>query len=238
MKEYGTVMWLLNAIVLSNCQIQNVNQRSPVFTSTGLVPTSITTAPGFSQFPRTRFGTPAAVTTMSASQVISSGFFVKACTMLTVAWCLCTTIWRKLCLYISMYGWILLLCHFWKRILYYLQQQWCGQSNNVTSPNHSSFPPRYFHTRPEQHLNATLGSAGNEQRLPSSHGKISHIKWMEAIHIFLWSQHIQNFSLIQMLSQTVCCKSSIQQQQVLTCNESKPQLFSCHTGDLREISIH
>lgn len=60
-------------------------------TSTGNVPTSITTEPGFSQLPRTRLGTPTAVITMSASRVICSGFFVNACTTLTVAWCLCST---------------------------------------------------------------------------------------------------------------------------------------------------
>lgn len=64
-------------------------KKQDIVTSTGQVPTSITTAPGFNQLLRTRLGTPAAATTMSASLVISSGLSVKTCTTLTVAWCLC-----------------------------------------------------------------------------------------------------------------------------------------------------
>jgi len=66
---------------LTKCKQKEVG----IFTSTGKVPTSITTAPGFNQLPRTRLGTPVAVTTMSASLAICSGFFVNACTMVTVA---------------------------------------------------------------------------------------------------------------------------------------------------------
>lgn len=69
-----------------------------LITSIGLVPTSTTTAPGFSQLPRIRFGTPAAVIKMSASRVRCSGFSVKAWTTLTVAWCRCRTIWTVLIL--------------------------------------------------------------------------------------------------------------------------------------------
>lgn len=57
-------------------------------TSTGHVPTSMTTAPGLSQLPRTKLGIPAAAITISAFLVMFSGSFVKACTVLTVASCL------------------------------------------------------------------------------------------------------------------------------------------------------
>jgi hypothetical protein len=54
-------------------------------TSTGLIPTSIIAAPGFIQFPLTKLATPTAAMTISACRVISSGFLVCECTMLTVA---------------------------------------------------------------------------------------------------------------------------------------------------------
>lgn len=65
-----------------------VNELS-LLTSTGLIPTSITTAPDFIQFPLTKLATPAAEITISACLVISSGFFVCECTMLTVAFSSC-----------------------------------------------------------------------------------------------------------------------------------------------------
>lgn len=58
-------------------------------TSTALIPTSITTAPGFSQSPLTNSAFPAAATKMSASLVISAGFGVCECTTVTVAFSRC-----------------------------------------------------------------------------------------------------------------------------------------------------
>lgn len=66
----------------------NKNQKS-MLTSTGLIPTSITTAPGFIQLPLTIFGFPTAEIIMSACLVISSGFEVREWTIVTVASSLC-----------------------------------------------------------------------------------------------------------------------------------------------------
>jgi hypothetical protein len=54
-------------------------------TSTGLIPTSIITAPGFIQLPLTIFGWPTAEIIISACLVSSSGFLVLEWTILTVA---------------------------------------------------------------------------------------------------------------------------------------------------------
>lgn len=60
-----------------------------MLTLTEFVPVSITIAPCLSQLPGTMLGIPTFETTMSASEVSCSGFLVNACTVLTVAWCLC-----------------------------------------------------------------------------------------------------------------------------------------------------
>jgi hypothetical protein len=49
------------------------------------MPTSRIVAPGFIQFSLTKLATPTAAMTISACRVISSGFLVCECTMLTVA---------------------------------------------------------------------------------------------------------------------------------------------------------
>lgn len=64
---------------------RSTEQTKVFHTSTGLIPTSMTTAPGLIQLPLTMFGCPTAAITMSASRVISSGFFVLEWTTLTVA---------------------------------------------------------------------------------------------------------------------------------------------------------
>jgi hypothetical protein len=56
-----------------------------LLTSTGLIPTSIMTAPGFIQLPLTMFGCPTAAIMISACLVISSGLLVLEWTTLTVA---------------------------------------------------------------------------------------------------------------------------------------------------------
>jgi hypothetical protein len=56
-----------------------------LLTSTGLIPTSITTAPGFIQLPLTMFACPTAAIMISACLVISSGLLVLEWTTLTVA---------------------------------------------------------------------------------------------------------------------------------------------------------
>lgn len=60
-------------------------ERNISRTSTGLIPTSIITAPGFIQLPFTIFGCPTAEMIISACRVISSGFMVREWTILTVA---------------------------------------------------------------------------------------------------------------------------------------------------------
>lgn len=121
-----------------------------ILTSSGWVPTSITTAPGLSQLPRTKFGTPAAVTTMSASSVISSGFFVKACTTLTVAWCLCPIMLVSKHLWSGRRKKHKRSTIFWKITSEYLQQQESGQPYNVASPNNHGFSPHDLDTRSYQ----------------------------------------------------------------------------------------
>jgi len=59
--------------------------KNNLLTSTGLIPTSMRTAPGFIQLPLTMFGCPTAEIMISASLVISSGFLVLEWIMLTVA---------------------------------------------------------------------------------------------------------------------------------------------------------
>lgn len=61
------------------------NQQKSFLTSTGFIPTSIMTAPGFIQLPLTIFGCPTAEIMISACLVISSGFLVLEWTILTVA---------------------------------------------------------------------------------------------------------------------------------------------------------
>ena len=56
-----------------------------LLTSTGLIPISIITAPGFIQLPLTIFGWPTAEIIISASLMYSSGFLVLEWTILMVA---------------------------------------------------------------------------------------------------------------------------------------------------------
>jgi len=56
-----------------------------LLTSTGLIPTSMMTAPGFIQLPLTMFAFPTAEMMISAWLVISSGLLVLEWTILTVA---------------------------------------------------------------------------------------------------------------------------------------------------------
>ena len=56
-----------------------------MLTSTGFIPTSMITAPGFIQLPLTMFGCPTAAMMISAWLVTSSGFLVLEWTILTVA---------------------------------------------------------------------------------------------------------------------------------------------------------
>lgn len=61
------------------------DQHRFLLTSTGLIPTSIITAPGFIQLPLTIFGWPTAEIIISASLMNSSGFLVLEWTILMVA---------------------------------------------------------------------------------------------------------------------------------------------------------
>lgn len=60
-------------------------------TSIALVPTSMTTAPGFTQLPRTSWGTPVAEIKMSAFFVASIGLGVSSCRTVTSAFRFCRT---------------------------------------------------------------------------------------------------------------------------------------------------
>mmetsp|Transcript_51983 Transcript_51983/g.90739 ORF Transcript_51983/g.90739 Transcript_51983/m.90739 type:complete len:221 (-) Transcript_51983:387-1049(-) len=56
-----------------------------VGSSTELIPTSMTTAPGFNQLPLTISALPTAATTMSARRTVSAMSLVRECAMVTVA---------------------------------------------------------------------------------------------------------------------------------------------------------
>lgn len=130
------------------------NVRVWLLTFTRFVPISITTAPGFSQLPRTMLGIPTSETTMSAWEIISSGFLVYGCTVQTVAWCLCPPtihhIHEHRIFYIN------------KISTDYLQQKRNRQSNDLASPDHHRFFSNDFHAKPKQQLKVTLRGTRDE----------------------------------------------------------------------------